>query len=484
MKKTFLLNLALLVGINLLIKPFYIFGIDLQVQNRLDDGEYGLYFSLFNFAFIFQLLADLGLLQFNSRFISQQENLRSAYLPSLLSLKAALGLGYFALAFGSAFLMGYGKDAWQILPYILLNQFLLSGILFLRSNLSAMAFYRLDSLLSALDKLLLIILLYTLLAIEPFGPFNILQFVQAQSLGYTLTFLICAFFLARKIEGPLHWKISPKRIYILLKQALPYAFVILLMTLYSRMDAVMIERLLPTEKGKLEADQYAFAYRLLDAFNMIAYLFAGLLLPMFSRLLRPLQLKDLGQLMATAFRWMSFLSLSLSITLFFYADELAPALYESSNAQTPILLQILLLSANAAGLIYIFGTFLTAAARLKRMNIFFAFGVLLNFGLNLFWIPAYGALGAAVATLITQFFIAITEMFLTFRYFPNLRNYFSPDLFLRCIFGSLLSFGIFYGSQFLPFTFWFKILLAGIASLLSAFLIGQLSFRELLELRK
>ncbi|WCL81224.1 oligosaccharide flippase family protein [Saprospira sp. CCB-QB6] len=484
MKKTFLLNLALLVGINLLIKPFYIFGIDLQVQNRLDDGEYGLYFSLFNFAFIFQLLADLGLLQFNSRFISQQENLRSAYLPSLLSLKAILGLSYFALAFGSAFLMGYTEEAWQILPYILLNQFLLSGILFLRSNLSAMAFYRLDSLLSALDKLLLIILLYTLLALEPFGPFNILQFVQAQSLGYALTFLVCAFFLAKKIEGPLRWKISPKRIYILLKQALPYAFVVLLMTLYSRMDAVMIERLLPIEKGKLEADQYAFAYRLLDAFNMIAYLFAGLLLPMFSRLLRPLELKDLGQLMATAFRWMSFLSLSLSIALFFYADELAPALYESSNSQTPFLLQILLFSANAAGIIYIFGTFLTAAARLKEMNIFFAFGVLLNFGLNFFWIPAYGALGAAVATLITQFFIAVTEIFLTFRYFPNLRNYFSLALFLRFILGSLLSFGIFYSSQFLPFIFWFKILLAGAASLLSAFLIGQLSFRELLELRK
>jgi hypothetical protein len=37
--------------------------------------------------------------------------------------------------------------------------------------------------------------------------------------------------------------------------------------------------------GKIQSSIYASAYRLLDAANMIAYLFAGLLLPLFARML-------------------------------------------------------------------------------------------------------------------------------------------------------------------------------------------------------
>ena len=41
MNREFILNILLLVFINLLIKPFFIFGIDLTVQNRVGE-DYGL----------------------------------------------------------------------------------------------------------------------------------------------------------------------------------------------------------------------------------------------------------------------------------------------------------------------------------------------------------------------------------------------------------------------------------------------------------
>jgi hypothetical protein len=46
MQKKFLSNLALILVLNLLIKPFAIFGIDATIQNRIGAQEYGLYFSL------------------------------------------------------------------------------------------------------------------------------------------------------------------------------------------------------------------------------------------------------------------------------------------------------------------------------------------------------------------------------------------------------------------------------------------------------
>ncbi|MEZ4982583.1 MAG: hypothetical protein R2769_13570 [Saprospiraceae bacterium] len=54
------------------------------------------------------------------------------------------------------------------------------------------------------------------------------------------------------------------------KKSLPFALVILLMSLYTRMDVIMIENML--EDGKYQAGVYGAGYRLLDASNMIGYL--------------------------------------------------------------------------------------------------------------------------------------------------------------------------------------------------------------------
>jgi len=46
MKRKFITNLALVIFLNLLVKPFWIFGIDRTVQNVVGAESYGLYFSL------------------------------------------------------------------------------------------------------------------------------------------------------------------------------------------------------------------------------------------------------------------------------------------------------------------------------------------------------------------------------------------------------------------------------------------------------
>ena len=49
MKAKFIWNLLLVVILNLLIKPFYILGIDAEVINRVGASVYGNYFALINF---------------------------------------------------------------------------------------------------------------------------------------------------------------------------------------------------------------------------------------------------------------------------------------------------------------------------------------------------------------------------------------------------------------------------------------------------
>ena len=47
-KQKFIWNLILVILLNLLIKPFYILGIDAEVINRVGASVYGNYFALIN----------------------------------------------------------------------------------------------------------------------------------------------------------------------------------------------------------------------------------------------------------------------------------------------------------------------------------------------------------------------------------------------------------------------------------------------------
>ena len=63
MQRKFLTNITLLLFLNFLVKPFWIFGIDRTIQNIVGAGEYGWYSSLLNFTFLFNILLDFWIKQ-------------------------------------------------------------------------------------------------------------------------------------------------------------------------------------------------------------------------------------------------------------------------------------------------------------------------------------------------------------------------------------------------------------------------------------
>jgi len=486
MKKEFLLNLLLLVGINLLIKPFYAFGIDLQVQNRVGLSAYGLYFALFNFSFLFQIITDLGIQQYNSRFVAQNPALAAKYLPHFLSLKAVLSVIFLGVSLVVAALMGYfdGTHLPLLLP-LLVNQLLITLIFYLRSNLSALQYYRVDSLLSAIDKLILIAIMSFLL----WGPFSksfqIQHFIYAQTASFALTALLAWLILFAKLKTAFKIRWNSAIMMSILKQSWPFALVVFLMTAYTRIDAVMLERLLPAGKGSTEAGVYAFGYRLLDAFNMVGYLFASLLLPMFAKMLKDRE--HLGELLRTAQQWMLFLTITLSFCVLFFGDELSGWMLKACDSYTVNVFQLLIWSSISSGIIYVFGTLLTSNANLRQMNSVFTIGILLNVVGNALLIPYYGAWAAALTTVITQSFVAVAEIYLVFRLIPLASSFFRFSEIWKAL---LLSGGIYLlfgmaNSWLNPFIDWrLSLLLAGFCSLAWAETVGAVELRGFFQILK
>ena len=75
MRKTFVLNLIIMMGVNLLIKPFWILGIDRTIQNRLGFDAYGQYYILFNFVLLLSVLLDFGIANYTTSNLAKNVNL-------------------------------------------------------------------------------------------------------------------------------------------------------------------------------------------------------------------------------------------------------------------------------------------------------------------------------------------------------------------------------------------------------------------------
>ncbi|HAD98741.1 MAG TPA: hypothetical protein DCG19_15115 [Cryomorphaceae bacterium] len=441
MQKKFISNLILLLFLNLLVKPAWIFGIDLPVQNRVGAEEYGLYFALFNFSMLFNILLDLGLTHYNNQAVSRNRPEVVRNFSNLTSLKFMLGVVYLVVTLVAGFVFGYSQTALILLLILSFNQFLASLILFFRSNLSGMQFFRADSLLSVVDKTLMIVLCGILLfGLEDVLEFNVVYYALAQSLSYIIASVI-AFFLVWKKVRVFTWRINFGSYGKGLRKSIPYALLILLMSLYTRVDGIMVERLV----GSYESGIYAASFRLLDMVNQLGYLFGVLLLPMFSAMLG--RKEDVSNLTRLSFNLVFTVLLGVSLVAGFNASPIMDKLYQVDDPSVAHVFELLISSSIGFGTTFIFGTLLTAAGKLKTLNTIALVGFVLNIILNFILIPDYGAEGAAIATVFTQLLAALAQVFYSFRL---LQISFPASYVLRLSAFVLVSVGTVYLLQYLP----------------------------------
>jgi len=204
------------------------------------------------------------------------------------------------------------------------------------------------------------------------------------------------------------------------------------MSFYNRIDPVLINKILPGILGDEQVGVYAQAYRLLDAGQNFAFLFAVLLLPIFANMLKNNQqveklVKLSGSLIITG-------SLIIAIAIQFYSVQIMQLMYNIMPNETQIhyiqrinqsstILSLLMFSFVAISSNYIFGTLLTANNSLKTLNIIAVVGLLINLAFNLIFIPHYYAIGSAYASLATQVITAILQLYVVYKIFKFQLNY-------------------------------------------------------------
>lgn len=409
MQKKFLSNIAILLVVNILVKPFWILGIDRMVQNNVGNEQYGQYAVLFNSALLFSMLLDFGINNYTATFIAQHRQLLDKTFSVLLPLKLLFSLAYLVATMGLGIFYGLHKTQLLMLSILGVNQVMAFFILYFRANVSGLQLFKTDALLSVLDRgmmMLAAILFFWVLG----GTITINAFVLVQSAGYLLSMLV-SFFVLKPHLHKLQFRFDKAMMLTMVRNAWPFALLALIMTLYMRADYLLVKKLLPD--GDIQNGIYAAANRLLDAANMMAVLVSTMLLPLFANMIKTRQ--ELGPVVKTSMVILVLPAICVSSVCWFFNEEIMDLLVKSNSLATARVFRYVMISFTALCIMYIFGTLLTANRSLAVLTRLAGAALLINVLLNVMLLPRVGVIGAAIAAACTHGFIAVSNTLFALR---------------------------------------------------------------------
>lgn len=409
MKKDFLSNAGLMMGVNLLIKPLWIFAIDRTVQNILGPEAYGHYAALFSFSMILAVLLDLGINNYTTTQVARHPDRISDLISATLSAKIAFSFLYVLVTITAAFVTGYNGQSVLLLACIMCGQILSFFHTYFRAHFSGLHRFKTDSFLSASDRLIMMALAIGVI----WGGFihlTVYWWIAIQVIGYA-----CAALISFALLKPHIGKIRLIWQYDLLKEitraSFPYALLALIMTAYMRSDTILLQRMLPD--GNYENGIYAQGYRLLEAGNMMIALISAILLPMFSRMFA--KKENVNPLIDLSIRLMILPGIFITICSIEFRNELMHVLYkEGGNYSAEVFAKIICCFLPFT-IMYLFGTLLTAHGSLKKLNVLASIALLISLTGNWIFIPQYKAYGAALTAIATNGFIAVSNAFFAYR---------------------------------------------------------------------
>jgi O-antigen/teichoic acid export membrane protein len=407
--KQYFKNVSLLFVINFGIKPIWVFAIDRKFQLILGQEVYGLYFSMLSLIYLLNVVLDIGLHTFTTKYISEDASNFNVSFSNLIGLKAALSIAYLVLV---VLLSYYFYPSQQVLFItIAISQLLFSLFQFLRTFILGLQRFKMDSLLSSLDRIFLI--LFGLLLLWIFGhSTTIFDFVYLQILAYALCILITLVILFWSQPRP-SFNINFSQWKGIIKTAAPISLIVMLMTIYSRMEGILLGQILTSHH---DSGVYAMANRIIDSGYNALYLFSLFLLPAVSLEHKLNHFSFVKKSVLFSFGIATLCCILVIFAVEYFAMPIYHILEYDCSSKSIHTIQYGIFSILGVAWMYIFGSYLTATSRYFPLILIVAFGVILNLILNLQLIPLLGAEGAAISCSATQITVGLLHLIVAFYY--------------------------------------------------------------------
>jgi len=372
--------------------------------------------SLGNFSFVLYfcqlafLVCDLGLSKLLVREIARNKDLVNKYIANFSIVRAVTGAVILSVIYIAANAIGLGKLG--EVKYILLlsaSSFFIMAITDVFVS-SFRAYEKMNYELIANVPKNLIFLLFSIWAILKNGGLGVIFYAFLLS---NLTALIVSYFIYNAKISRLHAVFDFGFCRTAVKRAMPFWLAILFVTIYFRIDSLMLFFMKDTAAVGL----YNAAYVAIDGYLVAAGVITTALFPFFSRIHE--ESKDYLKLAyRNSFIAVVFLFLPVTVLVSVFAGPIIETLYGAKFTSSIPVLRILAW----AGFFVAMGNLnahLAYAINRQNIVVLTAFlGVIVNVALNLILIPPLSFLGAGIATVITEgFLFAFLFIFVYFKFY-------------------------------------------------------------------
>jgi O-antigen/teichoic acid export membrane protein len=129
---------------------------------------------------------------------------------------------------------------------------------------------------------------------------------------------------------------------------------------------------------------------------------------------------------------------------------------------------------------YIYGTLLVATGKVRHVNIVYALGLVVNVILNLIFIPRFGAMGAAVTTVITQTVVLFGQILVVYRELNIVPLW--RDVSKLLLYFTFSYIGFYFIKSVFEGHWAFSVIICLFICLLLSFILKVVSFKELTSL--
>lgn len=351
----------------------------------------GKYFFALSFTTVFVIFIDLGLTNVLVREAAKAKENMQKYLSTILSVKMVLGLLTYLAAVLTVHLLGYSVET-KHLVYLSAVTMLFDSIhLTIYGTLRAIGDLKYEAASIVGSQIITLILgsifLYAGLPII----FLILAFTIPSVLN-----VVYAGTVATRVYHIRLMPVFDKKIFFFLGRiAIPFALAAIFARVYSYADTILLSNM----AGEKAVGWYSIAYKVTYAFQFIPLALIAALYPRFSEYFD----RDMHRLAYAFERGVKYLLLivfPITVGIGVLSKDIILSVYGEEYMHAILPLQILL-----AGLIFSFvsfpiGAFLNACNRQRTQTIITGIVLIVNIILNIFLIPRFSVVGAAIAALV------------------------------------------------------------------------------------
>lgn len=388
--------------------------VSLAIMARyLGTNGFGEYSTIITFVSFFAMSADLGLTLISAQMISNPQEDQNKALSNLFSLRFFSALFLLALAPLSALFFPYGQE--------IKIGILISTLIFLFPSLNQIptALFqkklRMEKVMASevLSKTFLVAFIFL------FAKFNLglNGMLWASVLGSFGGFIILWAYGQKtaKIKFDFDFDFWKK----IIKKSWPLATTIILNLFYLKGDILILSLF----KSTAEVGIYGASYRAIEVIGTIPYMFAGIMLPIFTASWLKKESGFLKKVMQKSFDFMAILALPLAIGTQFIAQKIMTMIAGSDFLDSGLPLQILIISTAILFVSSVFSHIIIAIEKQKKVINLYVFTAISSLALYFFLIPKYSYLGGAIVTIYSNLIILLGTIYVVKKYtnfFPKL----------------------------------------------------------------